>query len=392
MKFRDVIGQDETKRQLLQFVAEGRLPHAMLFCGPQGCGKMATAMAFASFLLGERDDDDPEQVAAAAALPPLSADRRRSAEAMLGKWGHPDLIFSYPVIKPAGTPSEKKMVSDDFSRSWDEMLSKGPYFSIDNWLHYMKAGNQQAQIGVGESASLISKLSMKSSQGGYKVCILWLAERMNGECANGLLKLIEEPPHQTVFILISEEPDKLLETIRSRTQRIDFKRISAPDMEHALITRRYVDAEAARRIARVANGNWLAAESELDTGSENRLFLDMFIMLMRLAYMRNVKDLKKWSEAMYTYGREKQIRLLTYFMRLVRENFMFNFQIPELNYMTLEEENFSRKFARFINEENVVDLSELFETGIRDISRNANPKIVFFDIALKTIILLVPKR
>ena len=251
--------------------------------------------------------------------------------------------------------------------------------------------NQQPIIGVGESNALVRKLSMKSSQGGYKVCIIWLPERMNGECANSMLKLIEEPPHQTVFIMVCEEPEKLLETIRSRTQRFDFKRIDTPSMEQTLIDKRYVAPDMAHRIARVANGNWLAAEAELDAGNENRLFLDMFIMLMRLAYMRKIKDLKKWSEAVAGYGRERQKSMLAYFGRLIRENFMYNFQNPELNYMTAEEENFSKNFARFINEANVVELSELYERGIRDIGQNANAKIVFFDIALKTIVLLIQK-
>lgn len=391
MKFRDVIGEEEAKRQLLQLVAENRVPHAMLLCGPMGCGKMALALALASFLLGERDDSDPLEAEAAKKMPELSPEKRRNAEAMLAKYSHPDLLFSYPVIKPAGTGSDHKMTSDDFAKEWLQVLSQSPYFSIDQWLTAMKAENQQARISVGESESLIRKLSMKSSQGGYKVCIIWLPERMNGECANSLLKLIEEPPHMTVFIMVCEEPEKLLETIRSRTQRFDIKKIDTPTLEKALVEKRYIAPEVAKRIARVANGNWLTAMKELDAGNENRMFLDMFIMLMRLAYMRKIKDLKKWSEVIAQYGREKQKRMLTYFIHLIRENFIYNFHNPELNYMTAEEEDFSKNFARFINEANVVELTELFDRGIRDIGQNANAKIVLFDIALKTIVLLIQK-
>lgn len=391
MKFRDVIGQEEAKRQLLQLVAENRVPHAMLLCGPMGCGKMALALALASFLLGERDDSDPLEAEAAKNMPELSPEKRRNAEAMLAKYSHPDLLFSYPVIKPAGTGSDHKMTSDDFAKEWLQVLNQSPYFSIDQWLTTMKAENQQARISVGESESLIRKLSMKSSQGGYKVCIIWLPERMNGECANSLLKLIEEPPHMTVFIMVCEEPEKLLETIRSRTQRFDIKKIDTPTLEKALVEKRYIAPEVAKRIARVANGNWLTAMKELDAGNENRMFLDMFIMLMRLAYMRKIKDLKKWSEVIAQYGREKQKRMLTYFIHLIRENFIYNFHNPELNYMTAEEEDFSKNFARFINEANVVELTELFDRGIRDIGQNANAKIVLFDIALKTIVLLIQK-
>lgn len=375
----------------MQLVAEQRVPHAMLFCGPAGCGKMALAMAFASFLLGERDDNDPLQTEAAKELPELSADKKRNAEAMLAKWAHPDLLFSFPVIKKNSSGSDHKAESDDFAQEWNQMIMQGPYFSMEQWLQCMDAENQQPIIGVGESNSLIRKLSMKSSQGGFKVSIIWLPEKMNGECANKLLKMIEEPPEQTVFIMVCEEPEKLLDTIISRTQRLEIKPIETSLLEKALVDRRYIAPEVAHRIARVANGSWLKAVKELEAGNENRLFLDMFIMLMRLAYMRKVKELKKWSDVVATYGREKQKRMLTYFIHLIRENFIYNFHNPELNYMTMEEEEFSKNFARFINEANVIELTELFDRGIRDIGQNANAKIVFFDMVLKTIVLLIQK-
>ena len=376
MHWDEVIGQEEVKTRLKQMVGEGRLPHALLFCGPAGSGKMALALAFASYLLTETTSNEMA---------------RHNAEAMLAKWQHPDLHFTFPVIRPTGTSSDHKMVSDDFSKEWHEMLAQGPYFSMDQWLDQMHAANQQAIIYASESDDIIRKLSLKSSQGGYKVCIIWLPERMNGECANKLLKIIEEPPLQTVFLLVCEEPEKLLETILSRTQRLDIKKIETAAVERALVERRALDDAVAHRIARVANGNWLKAMEELDAGNENRLFLDMFIMLMRLAYQRNVKELKRWSETMAGYGREKQKRMMVYFLRLVRENFMYNFQNPELVYMTQEEENFAKNFARFINEANVMEMSELFTRIIRDIGQNANPKIVFFDMALKVIVLLIRK-
>ena len=237
----------------------------------------------------------------------------------------------------------------------------------------------------------MKKLSLKSSQGGYKVCIVWLPERMNIECANKLLKLIEEPPQQTVFIMVCEEPDKLLETIRSRVQRIDIRKISNEDIERALVERRGINEDDAHRIARLANGSWLKAMDELQVGSENELFLDMYIMLMRLAYQRKIKDLRKWSEQMAAMGREKQKRWLNFFLRMTRENFMYNFQNEELCYMTQQEENFAKNFARFINENNILAINDLANLAIRDIGQNANGKIVFFDLALQMIVLLLQK-
>ena len=214
---------------------------------------------------------------------------------------------------------------------------------------------------------------------------------MNIACANKLLKLIEEPPQQTVFIMVCEEPDKLLETIRSRVQRIDVKRVETEKIRKALVERRGISDDAAKRISRLANGSWLKAMEELQVGTENEQFLDLFIMLMRLAYQRKVKDLRKWSETMAGFGREKQKRFLEYFLRLVRENFMYNFHKEELTYMTQAEEDFARNFARFVNEANVLQIYDLANKSIRDIGQNANAKIVFFDFALQMIVLLIQK-
>ncbi|MBR1401076.1 MAG: AAA family ATPase [Prevotella sp.] len=379
MKFSDVIGQQDAKERLLQMVRENRLPHAMLFCGPVGCGKMAMAMAFASYLLCTNRKDADEACGTCQQC------------VMLRKWQHPDLHFTYPVIKPPGTSSDHKMVSDDFAKEWNTMLMQSAYFSIDQWLAEMGAANQQAIIYASESDELLRKMSLKSSQGGYKICIIWLPERMNGECANKLLKLLEEPPQQSLFIMVSEEPDKLLETIRSRTQRIDFKMIATEDIEQALISKRGIDSPDAHRLARAANGSWLKALEELDTGNENHIFLELFIAMMRLAYKRNIKELKKWSDEVSGFGRERQKRMLTYFLRLTRENFMYNFHNAELVYMTQDEENFAKNFSPFINEANIIELSELYSRAIRDIGQNANPKIVFFNMVLKVIVLLIQK-
>jgi DNA polymerase-3 subunit delta' len=191
--------------------------------------------------------------------------------------------------------------------------------------------------------------------------------------------------------MVSEEPDRLLETIRSRVQRIDVKRIADDDVHKALVEKRGLTEDMAQRITRMANGNWLKALQMLSADSENELFLDMFQSLMRLAYQRKVKDLKTWSERMAAMGRERQKRFLEYFLRLVRENFMYNFQQPDLCYMTQREEDFARNFARFINEANVLPITDLANVAIRDIGQNANANIVFFDFALQMIVLLIQK-
>ena len=379
MKFKEVIGQEEAQQRLIQMVSEGRVPHAMMFCGPSGCGKMALALAFASYLLCKNSEGTDDSCGTCQQC------------AMLRSWSHPDLLFTYPVIKPSGSSADHKTISDDYAREWRELLSEGPYFSMDQWLEKMKAGNQQALIYVAESEVLIRKLSMKSSQGGYKVNIIWLPERMREDCANKMLKIIEEPPQQTVFLMVCEEPERLLETIRSRVQRIDMKRIDTQAIEKALVERRAIDEVMAHQIARASNGDWLKALEELDASNENHQFLDLFILLMRQAYMRNVKDLKVWSESVAALGRERQKRMLVYFQHLVRENFMYNFGNPELVYMTTAESNFAKNFARFINEANVIEINDIFATALRDIGQNGNPKMVFYDVALKMIVAIMRK-
>ena len=322
MRKSEVIGQEEAWARLTQMAREDRLPHAMMLCGPQGAGKMALAMAFANYLLCRNHTPDDE---ACEACPQCK---------MLARWEHPDLHFTFPTIKLPSMGSDHKPVSDDFARQWHEMVKESPYFSMDQWMNAIGAENQQAIITAGESDDLVRKLSLKSSQGGCKVSIIWLPERMNIECANKLLKLIEEPPQGTVFIMVSEEPDKLLETIRSRTQRIDIKRIRTESISRQLKERYGLGDELANRMARLANGSWLKAVRELEKDSENTEFLADYQQLMRLAYMRNIHDLKPWSERIAGYGREKQKRFMDYFIRLTRENFMYNFGNPDLNYMS----------------------------------------------------------
>ena len=283
------------------------------------------------------------------------------------------------------------MISDDFAKEWHVLLKKGPYFDMDAWLEQMNAVNQQAIIFASESDNLTRKLNLKSSLGGYKVSIIWLPERMNVECANKLLKLLEEPPHQTIFIMVSEAPERLLETVRSRTQMIQVKRIDTAVLERALVEKRGLDGDTARRVAQIANGSWLDAIRMLNADSEAKQFFNDFVGVMRASYRRDIREMKAWSERVATYGREKQKRMLLYFHRMFRENFMYNFKQDSLIHFTQDEEQFAQKFAPFINERNIVELYELVELNIRDLSQNANPKIVFFDFTLRVTMLLVRK-
>lgn len=364
---RNIIGQREVVERLLLLDREERIPHAMLFAGPQGVGKLAVAIEFAKHLLMKHD--------------PFG-----NAETMVDRGSHPDLIFSFPVVRPTGL--DRPAESDDFKTEWIEMLQDGPYFSSETWLQKHASDNKQAIISVGESNAIIRKLSLKSSQGGYKVCIIWQAEKMNIDAANKLLKIIEEPPAQTIFILTSEHPELVLETIRSRTQLVNFKPIKDEEIAKALVEKRSIDEDAARRVARASNGSWLQAQNIISGSGERDEFHDVFKMLMRQAYAKDVMEMKHWCDGVGGWNREKQKRFLEYCLLMTRENFMFNFHESSLCYMTPNEEAFASKFAAFINERNIIEFNNIYNTAIRDIMRNANGKIVFYDLALKVIILI----
>lgn len=364
---KNIIGQQEIIDHLLLLDKEERIPHAMLFVGPQGVGKMAVAFEFAKHMLKKHDPNG-------------------NAEAMIERGSHPDLIYSYPVVRPAGL--DRPAESDDYKTEWLEMLQDGHYFSHDTWLRKHSSDNKMAAISVGEGNAIIRKLSLKSSQGGYKVCIIWQAEKMNQECANTLLKTIEEPPSQTIFILTTEHPEQILETIRSRTQVIQFKPISEDILTEALVKKRSVSPDIAHKVARASNGSWLQALSIINSDGERQEFLSIFQILMRLGYKKDVLELKQWASGIAAWGREKQKRFLEYLLMVTRENFMFNFHDPSLCYMTPQEEEFAKKFSPFINELNIIEFNNIYNTAIRDITRNANANIVFYDLALKVIILL----
>ena len=374
MFFKDVIGQEEAKQRLIREAKEGKIAHARLFCGPEGIGKLPLAIAYARYL----SCNNPGEKDACGICPSC---------VKFNKLAHPDLHFVFPVIKK----KSKDTVSDDFITEWRELLSQTPYFNLNIWLEEMGAENQQAQIYVKESDEIIRKLSLKSSQGGYKIMIIWLPEKMNVECSNKLLKLLEEPPSQTIFLLVSEEPDMLLTTIQSRTQRFALYGIEEKYITERLQNQYGLQEKDAISIGHRSEGNFLKALESIHLSEENKLFFDLFVSLMRLSYQRKIREMKQWSETLAAMGREKQKHFLSYCQRLVRENFISNFQDPSLNFMNEEEQNFSKRFAPYINEKNVMGIMDELSEAQRHIEQNVNARMVFFDFSLKMIVLLAQK-
>lgn len=376
MYFKDIIGQENIKRRLIEESKEGRIPHAQLLTGPEGCGKMPLAIAYARYICCSH----PGESDACGICPSCK---------MFNKLTHPDLHFVFPVVKKKGKDT---IVCDDYISEWRNFILKNPYFSFNAWLNEMGAENQQAIIYSKESNEIIRKLSLKSSQGGYKVMIIWQAEKMNVECANKLLKLLEEPPEKTVFLLTTENPDMLLQTIQSRAQRINIPKIDNESIFKTLVVPPFgLGEEDARDIAHISNGNFIKTLESISINEQSQIYLDYFMRLMRLCYQRKVRDMKQWSEEVAGWGRERQKAFLIYCQRMIRENFMLNFHQSELNYLTGSERNFSSRFAPFVNEGNIIGIMNELSEAQSHIEQNVNPKMVFFDFSLKMIVLLINK-
>lgn len=292
---------------------------------------------------------------------------------------HPDLYFTFPVIR---TNVIDKPTSIDYISKWRQYFLENPYPKYEKWIQLIADENKQGVIFVEEARDLIHKLNQKSYEAEYKVSIIWLPETMHSHCANKILKILEEPPFRTIFILVSEAEEKLLSTIRSRCQVIRMPKISDKDLESRITSLSHDDNINPATIARLARGNYPAA-LEMIRNDEERVFnLGQFALMMRNGYGRKLAEILTWSEEMGSIGRIRQLSFLNYCGQFLRENFFRNLQKPELVYMDDQENDFSRKFSPFINEKNVILLYQEFDKTYRDISMNGNAKLVFLDLGL----------
>lgn len=382
MLFSDIIGQEATKRKLRQSVREGRVPHAQLFSGISGIGKLQLALAYAQYLnCPHRTDED------SCGICPTCLQFQHLQ--------HPDLHFAFPIVK-----TDAGDTCDAFLEPWRTIILAERYFDLDDWHKALGVETKQSMIYEKESGEILRKLSLKSYGEGYKVMIIWQPEKMNGTTANKLLKLLEEPPAQTVFLLVSEHPELLLSTIRSRVQEIRVPRLETATIAAALV-QKGMDATKATDIARIANGSYLTALKKMDESEENQQELRDFIALFRDAYTvgvlrdpqkkyESLKRLRQWSLDMADAktGREKQKHFLQYAQQQVRENYIRNIGKPELNYQLEPEREFSVKFAPFIHNGNVEDIMNQLDLAERQIEQNGNAKMIFFDLILQMIVLI----
>ena len=373
MRFSEVAGHADLKQQLVQSVAEQRVPHAQLFHGPQGSGSLALALAYATYLSCQ----DRQAKDSCGSCPScLKFDRLI----------HPDLHFVFPVFT---TKSVKKdPVSDDFIAEWRMALLESPYITPNQWYSYIGMENKQGSIIKRESEEIMRKLQLKSYESDYKVMIIWMPEKMNQTASNKLLKLIEEPPPMTIFLLVPEDTGPMLPTILSRTQLIRVPRIAEEDLLNALKKKHQVSDEILQSAVKISGGNYVKAEESLMTSEDSAYQLELFIRIMRLAYAREFQEIFEWVEELAGLGRERQKAFLAYAIRMIRENYLMNKEQVELVRMTADEAGFSKKFFPFINDRNVPGMVQELNEAIIHIEANAYARIVFLDFALKLVKLI----
>ncbi len=376
MRFRDIIGQEEVKRQLILTARQGRVPHARLFAGRQGVGKLQLAIAYAQYLNCTNPTDDDSCGKCPTCL-------------QFEKLQHPDLHFAFPIVK-----TDAGDTCNDFMVPFRQIVLEKGYFSLDDWYNQLGIENKQAVIYEKESSEILRKLSLKPFGSGYKVMIIWQADKMNVACANKLLKLLEEPPEKTVFLLVSESPEKLLSTILSRVQLVRVPPLTQEQTARALVERG-VSPESAADIAHLAQGSFLRALQATEDKEQQQVFMEDFVSLMRWAWMvghkkdyESLQKLRQWSMKMADakVGREKQKAFLQFVQKQIRENFIYNYQLPQLNYQMQAEKDFSQNFATFIHVGNVEKIIAELDKAERQITQNGNAKIIFFDLCLQMIV------
>ena len=373
MLFENVLGLEHIKNHLVATADAGRVAHAQLFVGPEGCGLLPMALAYAQYLLcgnvgGENQGGDA------------------ACNAKVASLNHPDLHFAFPV---STTPRIKSHpVSDHFLEEWRQFIKEQPYGNLLDWYRLIGIENKQGQIGVDEAQEIVKKLSLKSYEGGHKILIVWMAEQLNTASANKLLKLIEEPPEKTLLLLLAEDTQQMLNTILSRCQILTFPPLSEHAIQDELMARGAGMAEA-QAIAQEADGNLNKALDLYRRDSEDLVFERWFVQWVRSAFKAKgnkgaIHELLLWSEEVAKAGREVQKQFLQHCLAQIRQAMLLNFGAGELVHGKSHVEGFDlKKFAPFVHENNLGDIVRELETAIFHVERNGNAKLIFTDLSIK---------
>jgi len=377
MLFNQIIGQEHIKSHLQVSTENGRIPHAQLFVGKEGSGTLPMAIAYAQFLLCNFSDN---------------AD---ACNLKCNNLQHPDLHFAFPVT--TNDSVKKHAVSNLFLEDFRTFIAKQPYGNLFNWLQHIGVENKQGIIGVDEAEAIVKKLRLKSYEGGFKVMIIWMAEKMNIAAANKLLKLLEEPPEKTVFILVTEDEEQIINTIKSRCQALHFPALSESDIAEALLKNENCSKNEAAKIAHQAEGNFNKAVHLLNNDSSDIVFEQWFITWIRTAFKAKgnaavVQELISWSDTIAKTGRETQKRFLAYCLQFFRQALLLNYKSENLVFIESKTGFDISKFAPFVHGENILEIEKELNDAMYHIERNGNAKIILLDLSMKLTRLLHKKE
>lgn len=374
MLFSEILGQKHIKNHLTQSVDNGRVPHAQLFVGPEGSGTLPMAIAYAQYILCSNKNGENNT-------------GNEICNLKFTSISHPDLHFAFPVT--SNDKIKKHPVSKHFLEEWRALLKQQPYGNLFDWYKLLGVDNNQGQIGVNEALDIVKSLSLKSYEGGYKVMVIWMAEKMNTAAANKLLKLIEEPPNKTVFILIAEDEEQIISTIRSRCQLLHFPPLAETAIKEGLMKQYDLEVSIATKIAHQANGNYNKACDLVYQDSEDLQFEEWFVIWIRSAFKAKgnksaIHDLISWSEEIAKTGRETQKQFLHFCLDFFRQAMLLNYKTNDLVFIEPKAKNFKlENFAPFIHNGNIIEISDEIQNAIYHIERNGNSKIILTDLSIK---------
>jgi DNA polymerase-3 subunit delta' len=379
MRFKKIIGQEDIKARLIQTVKDGRISHAQLFTGGDGSGNFAMAIAYGQFI----NCIDPTENDSCGVC---------SSCAKYEKLVHPDLTFAYPVATSAKVTA--KPVSKHYITEWREAVLQNPYLEYDEWISKIEIENKVAMISVNESSEILKSVVYKRFEAKYKVVIVWHAEKMNTEASNRLLKFIEEPQDNTLIILVSDDSEKIIRTILSRTQHLKFNQIELDPLANYLKENCELSQEKAMQVAAFSDGDYNSALRLIEMEGKETFFFETFKNWMRMCFAGKLPPLIDWVEEISarSVGREQQKNFLSYALRLLRESIISNYADDDLLRLSSGEKAFLNKFAPFVHTGNILELNELFNEAHYHIGRNANPKLVFFNLSTRVTKLLRTKN
>ena len=372
MQFKDVIGQSELKEQLLNTVKENKISHAQLFSGKEGVGHFSLAVAYAQYILCNKSSDEDSCGTC------LSCKK-------ISNYSHPDLHFSFPVHL---SKTNKIHSSDDLINEFREMILENAYIGKNHWYDLLGNQNKQGVIGVTESDRIVKKLSLKSFEGGYKILIMWLPECMNLSASNKLLKIIEEPPEKTLYLLVTDSKDNIINTIVSRTQCFHIKNIKQEDITQYLSDKYSLTEKEALQHSEIAEYNLHKIALDIDQKNEIHQNLKEFVIWMRLCYTRNISETIDWVDKINSYGREVQKDFLLFCLEMFRQSFIGHYTGDKLLSLSKDQKQFLSKFSSFVHQNNISEFHQEFNKAYYHLERNANAKVLFLDVSLKIFTLL----